>query len=418
MPDEFKSICVVGLGYIGLPTAAKFAESGFAVTGVDISETKISELNGGKLVTQEPGLGELVMEQIEAGMLQTSLKPVVADAYILAVPTPLRADKTPELKHLYQGLEALLPVIKAKSLIIIESTVPVGTTRGVYTWIAQKRPDLVLEGTSESLNINLAYCPERVIPGNLLQEIVENDRVVGGISEECTSRAVKLYEHFVAGECLGTEAAVAELVKLAENSYRDVNIAFANELSMIAHDENLDIWEVIKIANRHPRVNILQPGCGVGGHCIALDPWFLASKAPARAPLISQARRVNDSKPKFVVSQVTTAISGIERPTVACLGIAFKPNVDDLRESPALDIAKQISKLQVQELLIAEPNIDKLPEIAWQTQATLVEYDSERLLEADVIVALVKHSQFINLAANSMPKSKLLDFANVFPDDS
>ncbi len=418
MPDEFKSICVVGLGYIGLPTAAKFAESGFAVTGVDISKTKISELNGGKLVTQEPGLGELVMEQIEASMLQTSLEPVVADAYILAVPTPLRADKTPELKHLYQGLEALLPVIRAKSLIVIESTVPVGTTRAVYTWIAQKRPDLVLGGTSESLNINLAYCPERVIPGNLLQEIVENDRVVGGISEECTARATKLYEHFVKGECWGTEASLAELVKLAENSYRDVNIAFANELSMIAHDENLDIWEVIKIANRHPRVNILQPGCGVGGHCIALDPWFLASKAPTRAPLISQARRVNDSKPEFVVSQVTTAISDIERPTVACLGIAFKPNVDDLRESPALDIAKQISKLQVQELLIAEPNIDKLPEIAWQTKATLVEYDSKRLLEADVIVALVKHSQFINLAANSMPKSKLLDFANVFPDDS
>lgn len=373
------NICVVGLGYIGLPTAALLASAGFQVAGVDISESVIKTLRAGKTHITEPGLDELVREVIMGGQLTVSLTPQPADIFLITVPTPFSDDKQPDLTYIERAVHSIAPVLTSASLIILESTSPVGTAEQVSVWLKMLRPDL--------LELLVAYCPERVIPGAVLRELVENDRVVGGVIPAATEKAVQFYQMFVKGRVIPTSAKTAEMCKLSENAFRDVNIAFANELSIICDQHGVDVWELIQLANHHPRVDILQPGPGVGGHCIAVDPWFIVASANNNAQLIKQARLTNDAKPVWVVDKVKSAAENFVKPVIACLGLAYKPNIDDLRESPAVQITQQLIAASIGEIIACEPHIFSLD---WVKLMPLTEV----LLAADIILILVDHDLF------------------------
>ncbi len=386
---QMKKINVYGLGYIGLPTASLLATKGFEVLGVDISKKVVDTINNGAIHIIEPDLDVLVKSAVNSRRLSASLEPKSADIHIIAVPTPFKENKQPDLSYVESAVTSICRVVKNGDLVILESTSPVGTTELIQR--------LLLEKNAALTEIYVAHSPERVIPGRILIELIENDRVIGGINSESTKKAMEFYRSFVKGKVLETTARTAEMCKLTENSFRDVNIAFANELSLICDELNVDVWELIKLANHHPRVNILQPGPGVGGHCIAVDPWFLVSAAPNTAKLIRQARLVNDSKPQWVIDKVLTMARKFLNPTIACLGAAFKADIDDLRESPALQIIKTLSDAGVGNVITVEPNVEAVEGLNLQS----LDY---ALQHADIFVVLVEHKEF-----KSIDKSSLLD---------
>ncbi len=405
---SFETISVIGLGYIGLPTAAMFAAYGKQVIGVDVNQHAVDTINRGEIHIVEPDLDAIVHKAVTDGKLKAVLKPEPADAFLIAVPTPfLPCDAgeipEPDLKYIESAVKAIAPVLKKGDLVILESTSPVGATEQIAQWLAEARTDISFPQTAgEESDIRVAHCPERVLPGHVVRELVENDRVIGGLTAKCSQAAVELYKTFVEGDCVITNARTAEMAKLTENSCRDVQIAFANELSVICDELDIDVWELISLANRHPRINILQPGPGVGGHCIAVDPWFIVSKTPELAQLIHTARRVNDAKPEWVVNKVKVAIADFLQAnttktavdvTIACYGLAFKADIDDLRESPALKIADDIHGFHGGRLLLVEPNINVKP-LHLET-ADLVDYECA-IREANIHVVLVDHSQFKN----------------------
>lgn len=398
---SFETISVVGLGYIGLPTAAAFASRQKQVMGIDINAHAVDTINRGEIHIVEPDLDRVVKTAVEGGWLRASTQPQAADAWLIAVPTPFKGDHQPDMAYVQAAAESIAPVLKKGDLVILESTSPVGATEQMAEWLAAARADLSFpQQTGERADIQIAYCPERVLPGQVMVELFKNDRVIGGMTPHCSRRACDLYNIFLEGECVVTNARTAEMCKLTENSFRDVNIAFANELSLIAADQGINVWELIRLANRHPRVNILQPGPGVGGHCIAVDPWFIVAQNPVQSRLIRTAREVNDSKPHWVLEQVQRQVadclmSNNKRASelkIACFGLAFKPDIDDLRESPAVQVTKMIADWHQGTTLVVEPNVHQLP-VKLQSTVTLVTLD-DALQQADVLVMLVDHRQF------------------------
>ncbi|MGL5999765.1 MAG: UDP-N-acetyl-D-mannosamine dehydrogenase [Pseudomonas proteolytica] len=394
-------ICVMGLGYIGLPTAAIFASRKKQVIGVDINQGTVDIINRGAVHIVEPELELLVHAVVTQGYLRATTTVEPAQAFLIAVPTPFKDNHEPDLSYIRAAAEALAPVLKKRDLVILESTSPVGTTERLAQWLGRARPDLTFPTThGQTSDIRVAHCPERVLPGQVLRELVSNDRIIGGITPACSAAAAQLYQTFVKGRCIMTDARTAEMCKLTENSFRDVNIAFANELSMICTQLKINPWELIRLANHHPRVNILQPGPGVGGHCIAVDPWFIVSKTPELAQLIRTAREVNDRKPQWVIQQVKLALANLllrrkdlqaGSVRIACYGLAFKADIDDLRESPALFIARQLGEVLGVKLLLVEPNIEALPaELAMHSLTDT----ADALGRAHIHVLLVRHREF------------------------
>lgn len=391
---SFEKVSVIGLGYIGLPTAAVLASRGIDVIGVDVTPKAVDTINRGEIHIVEPDLDIVVRAVVTTGKLRATMEPEPADAFMIAVPTPFKAHHEPDMSYIEQAAKAIAPVLKQGDLVVLESTSPVGATEQVSQWLAEARPDLRFPHQhTDKPDVHMAHCPERVLPGKVLQELVANDRVIGGLTPACAEKAKELYQTFVSGDCIMTDARTAELSKLTENAFRDVNIAFANEMSLVADRLKVDVWELIELANRHPRVNILQPGPGVGGHCIAVDPWFIVSSAPEEARLINMARQVNDSKPDFVFNKVKAAADEFKRPVIACLGLSFKADIDDLRESPALEIVEKIVNNELGRILIVEPNIDELPACLQGKGVELVSMDVA-LAEANTLVALVDHKEF------------------------
>lgn len=403
---SFETISVIGLGYIGLPTAAMFASRNVKVIGVDVNQYAIDTINQGKIHIVEPDLDMLVHAAVTEGYLKAVSSPEPADAFLIAVPTPFLPCSegeipAPDLTYIKSACSSIAPVLKKGDLVILESTSPVGATEQVAEWLATARPDLTFpQVAGDAADVNVAHCPERVLPGHVVRELVQNDRVIGGISARCSQRSVELYKIFVEGECIITNARTAEMAKLTENSSRDVQIAFANELSMICDKLDINVWELISLANRHPRVNILQPGPGVGGHCIAVDPWFIVSKTPDEAKLIHTARKVNDAKPGWVINKVKIAIADflLANPsktakdvTIVCYGLAFKPDIDDLRESPAMAITQKIAKMHKGTVIAVEPNIESMPSKLTNVELVNFEVASKA---ADIHVMLVDHQDF------------------------
>ncbi|MEE4538592.1 MAG: UDP-N-acetyl-D-mannosamine dehydrogenase [Erythrobacter sp.] len=403
-------VAVIGLGYIGLPTAAVLASNGWKVCGVDVSEKVVETVNAGRIHIEERDLGRLVSEAIETGRLAASTEVPSAQFYLIAVPTPLTAENLPDISYVEAAARAIAPGILPGACVIVESTSPVGTTERVAQIIAELRPDLEVPvyGEQRGGDIALAYCPERVLPGKIVRELVQNDRVIGGITPQCAARAKALYASFVEGDCLTTNARVAETVKLVENSFRDVNIAFANELSVIADDLGVDVWDVIALANRHPRVNVLQPGPGVGGHCIAVDPWFLVAGSPKAARLIRTAREVNDFKANYTERRVRALLDAVPGGKVALLGLAFKPDIDDFRESPALEIALSLARTRGQRIVVVEPFASQLPAGFAGTGARLASLD-EALTQAEIVVVLVDHTAFKHLTPDALRGKLVFD---------
>lgn len=403
--DVLHDVSVIGLGYIGLPTAVMFAGAGCSVAGVDISSRAVDSINAGEPHFEEAGLTELVAHCVRNGSLRAYLTPRPARSFIIAVPTPVdHTTHEPDISYVLAAGRSIAPVLTSGNLIVLESTSPVGTTRALAALLSELRPDLSfpLDGR-ETADIHLAYCPERIIPGRMLEELVENDRIIGGMTENCAAKASALYRKFVRGACIPSDDRTAELCKLTENSFRDVNIAFANELSMICSDVGIDVWRVIELANRHPRVKILNPGPGVGGHCIAVDPWFIVSGAPERARIIRTAREVNDSKPDYVLSQIAHAVqaTGDANSKIACFGLTYKPDVDDFRESPALHIAEQLSMRYPGRIVCVDPFSDALAHSVEVATAITFSGAQDAVDSADVIVMLVGHSEF-----KSIPRPK------------
>ncbi|EIH0733301.1 UDP-N-acetyl-D-mannosamine dehydrogenase [Vibrio vulnificus] len=412
---SFETISVIGLGYIGLPTAAMFASRKKKVIGVDVNQHAVDTINQGKIHIVEPDLDMIVHAAVSEGYLKATTTAEAADAFLIAVPTPFLPCEegeipAPDLSYIEAASKAIAPVLKKGDLVILESTSPVGATEQMALWLAEARADLTFPQThAEQADVNVAHCPERVLPGHVVRELVENDRVIGGLTSKCSSRAVELYKTFVQGECVITNARTAEMAKLTENSCRDVQIAFANELSVICDKLDIDVWELISLANRHPRINILQPGPGVGGHCIAVDPWFIVSKVPEEARMIGMARRVNDEKPSWVLEKVKVAVAeflqenanvSVKDVSIACYGLAFKPDIDDLRESPALKITQQIGDFHVGKTFAVEPNIEKLPSSFAGCNVVLAEL-VEMVNTADIHVILVDHKEFKNIVIES-----------------
>jgi UDP-N-acetyl-D-mannosaminuronic acid dehydrogenase len=414
-----KTICVVGLGYIGLPTAVVMASRGVSVIGVDVSKQVVAKINRGEIHIVEPDLDALTARAVQNGMLRASDVPAAADAFVIAVPTPFHAGKA-DLTYVHAATASIAAVLKAGDLVVLESTSPPGTTEGIAIQLAALRPDLRLPVAGETdSNVYVAYCPERVLPGRVLVELVENDRVIGGITPECSTRAEELYRIFCRGSLLKTSVRTAEMCKLTENSFRDVGIAFANELSIICEKLGINVWELIRLANHHPRVNILQPGPGVGGHCIAVDPWFIVAAAPQEARLIRTAREVNDGKPAYVLEKIKAAIAGARaagaKPKVAVLGLAFKPDVDDFRESPSLQIAETIASWNSCEMLISEPYAEALPcSLSGQGGVLLVNDAHEAIRDAHIVVMLVNHRQFGEISRGELEGKAVIDTRGVW----
>ncbi len=401
--QPFSTVAMIGLGYIGLPTAAMFAARRVKVIGVDINQHAVDTINRGQIHIVEPELDMIVHSAVTEGFLRATTKPEAADAFLIAVPTPFKGEHEPDVSYVRSAAESIAPVLRAGNLVVLESTSPVGTTEQMVQWLAAARPDLRFPAPGvDAVDVNVAYCPERVLPGHVVHELVENDRIVGGLTPQCSERAVALYRTFVKGDLLVTNARTAEMCKLTENSFRDVNIAFANELSIICDKLGIDVWDLIRLANRHPRVNILQPGAGVGGHCIAVDPWFIVDSSPDEARLIRTAREVNDGKPAWVMSKVREHVELLGREgrdtstlTIALLGLAFKPNIDDLRESPALHIAEALTRSIDARFLIVEPNVSELP-VSLRGHALV---NAERVIaDADIVALLVAHKEFVAIA--------------------
>jgi UDP-N-acetyl-D-mannosaminuronic acid dehydrogenase len=409
-------IAVIGLGYIGLPTATALATRGLEVIGVDVNPDTVKSVGRGEVPFVEPDLAVAVSGAVAMGRLTATSDTPEADAFIIAVPTPFLPDHSADLAHIRSAVEGIAPRLRGGEVVILESTSPPGTTLTVSRWLAELRPDLKLPHTGEGIpDVYVAHCPERVLPGRIMIEIVTNDRVVGGITSRCAERAASIYRVFTQGKILLSDAASAEMAKLVENAYRDVNIAFANELSLISESLKLDVWEIIRLANHHPRVNILTPGPGVGGHCIAVDPWFIVASAPELARLIRVAREVNDSKPHHVARQVVDKAARFVSPTIACLGLSFKANVDDLRESPAVEIVDELARqLPDVDILVAEPYIDALPEYLSQHANLSLRPIGAALEAADIVVLLVDHDQFKTLNRSLLSGKVIYDTRGIW----
>lgn len=418
MQKSFQKIVVMGLGYIGLPTASMLATKGHQVVGVDISKDVVATINSGNIHIVEPDLDILVRSAVNSGRLKASLTPEEADTFILAVPTPFKVTeknpKTPDISYVEAATRAISPYLRDKSLVILESTSPVGTTERVYEIIIEARPEL-------SGKVHVAHCPERVLPGHIIRELVDNDRIIGGITKEDAIAARELYKTFCNGNIFLTEARTAEMAKLTENSYRDTNIAFANELSIICDRLDINVWELIELANKHPRVNILTPGPGVGGHCIAVDPWFIVDAAPEEARLIRTAREVNDSKPHWVMDKVRQAVKDWHKdnskysaenskslPVIACLGLAFKANIDDLRESPALEITRELIASGIGTILACEPNVNG------EFKEFLLHELEVVLKSADILLLLVDHEEFKIIDRELLKYKKVIDTRGIW----
>jgi len=414
----FNTVSMIGLGYIGLPTAAVIASRGINVIGVDVNQHAVDTINQGKIHIVEPDLEALVHEVVRTGKLCATTQVEAADAFLIAVPTPFKGDHEPDLAYVESASRAIAPVLKKGDLVILESTSPVGSTKQMAEWLADARPDLNFpHQEGESADINLAYCPERVLPGKVIHELVENDRVVGGITPHCAARAAALYKTFVKGDCIITNASTAEMCKLTENSFRDVNIAFANELSLICDELNINVWELISLANRHPRVNILQPGPGVGGHCIAVDPWFIVDKSPKTARLIRTAREVNEYKPQHVIDKAKAAAAKFKNPKIACLGLAFKADIDDLRESPSFEIVQQLKRLNLGTLYVAEPHISQLPA---GLEAANIKFATaeDAVAHADIVLLLVNHQRFYGIGFSMLCNKIVIDTCGMWREIS
>jgi len=408
-------VSVIGLGYIGLPTAAILAARQVVVIGVDVNQHVVDTISQGRVHIVEPELDILLRGAVQTGYLRVVTQPEKADAFMVAVPTPFKGDYEPDLSYIESAAMAIAPVLEKGNMVILESTSPVGATEKMMGWMQEVRPDLAFPVFGEDgsdADISVAHCPERVLPGHVVRELVENDRVIGGVTIQCAERARELYKIFVEADCMVTDCRTAELSKLVENAFRDVNIAFANELSLICDKLNLNVWELIKFANHHPRVNILKPGPGVGGHCIAIDPWFIVDSAPDEAKLIKLARLVNDEKPYFVIKKVNQAVSNISKDvsdlSIACLGLSFKADIDDLRESPALEIAKQVSKMGFKKLYIVEPNIKDLPDEFNSQFTKLVELE-RALISSDILLLLVDHLTFKEINLSLLSGKQVID---------
>jgi len=418
---SFHTISVIGLGYIGLPTAAAFASRQKKVIGVDINQHAVDTINRGGIHIVEPDLDALVKQAVDEGFLEASTRPYPADAFLIAVPTPFKGEHQPDLKYVEAAARSIAPVLKKGDLVILESTSPVGTTEQMAEWLAECRPDLTFpQQESDRADINIAYCPERVLPGQVMVELIKNDRVIGGMTAVCSQRACDLYNIFLQGECVVTNSRTAEMCKLTENSFRDVNIAFANELSLICDAQGINVWELIALANRHPRVNILQPGPGVGGHCIAVDPWFIVAQNPEQSKLIRTAREVNDGKPHWVVDRVKSQFADCLTATgkraseikIACFGLAFKPNIDDLRESPAVEVSKLIADWHSGETWAIEPHVHQLP--ASLSDKVTLHSQEDALEHADLLVMLVDHKIFKAIPADQVKQSWIVDTKGVW----
>ncbi len=410
MASRFKTISIIGMGYIGVPTASTFASRGIHVVGVDVNPAIVDKINEGRAHFAEPELDMLLSAAVATGKLRAVRVPEPADAFVIAVPTPV-IDRKADMSFVDAATDSIAPVLKAGDLIILESTSPVGTTAGIADRLAAARKDLRFptHGHRGKVDIHIAHCPERILPGRMIRELVENDRIIGGLTEECAEHAHELYQIVVRGACIRTDAATAELVKLTENAFRDVNIAFANELSMICDRLQVNVWNVIEYANRHPRVNILTPGPGVGGHCIAVDPWFIVGSAPEQAILIRTAREVNESKPHFIVDKVVAHAERFKAPVIACLGLAYKSDVDDLRESPAMEIVAELARRRVGSLLVVEPNVEELPCALRNFENIELSEPVPAIRRADIIVILVSHSKFKRVAADEFMNRVVID---------
>lgn len=418
--SDIGTVAVIGLGYIGLPTAAILAANGIRVVGVDVNEKTVEAVNRGEVPFVEPDLGVHVAGAVSQGNLTASAHTPKADAYIVAVPTPFRDDRSADLSYIEAAALQLAPQLSGGELVILESTSPPGATRHLANYILSVRPDLSLEGLHGDPVIHFAHCPERVLPGRVMIELVTNDRIVGGVTPLAAELAKDLYSVFCQGEILLTDDVTAEMAKLVENSYRDVNIAFANELSIISDKLGIDVWELIRLANHHPRVNILQPGPGVGGHCIAVDPWFIVAAAPENSRLIRTAREVNDNKPRWVIEKVRQAALSLgSDPVIALLGLAFKANIDDLRESPAVDITATLSDvLPAAQLRVVEPHISKLPR-ALSGRPNVELTDINRAIErADIVVVLVDHDAFVGVDPAGMAGKTIVDSRGIWQDSN
>ncbi|EGD57241.1 UDP-glucose/GDP-mannose dehydrogenase [Novosphingobium nitrogenifigens DSM 19370] len=411
-------VCVVGLGYIGLPTAAIIARSGCPVLGLDVSQHVVDTINRGDIHIEEVDLHGLVHGVVQRGLLRASTRIEPADVFVIAVPTPFAKDghHTPDVSYVMAAATEVAAALKVGDVVILESTSPVGTTEEMRDLMARLRPDLKFPGqTRETPDVSIAYCPERVLPGRILEELTNNDRSIGGITPRCARKALAFYKRFVRGACITTDARSAEMTKLVENAYRDVNIAFANELSMISDRMGLDVWEVIRLANRHPRVNILQPGPGVGGHCIAVDPWFIVHGAPDDTPLIRAARSVNDGKMHHVIDHAVALVEAHPDAKIACLGLAFKANIDDFRESPARFVAARIARRFGERVHIVEPYAAELPIEFTDTGAKLIDIDTA-LETCDVLIVLVDHDVFRVVPLAERQGKAVYDTRGIWPD--
>ena len=413
---EFKKVVVIGLGYIGLPTAALIASRGVPVLGVDVNERIVETIASGAVHIAEPDLDGLVQKAVFSGSLKVSVKAERADVFIIAVPTPINADKRPELGSVMAAVDSIIPFLAPGNLIILESTSPVGTTEVLARRIAKERSDLTVASSKSSAeSVAVAYCPERVLPGRILQELLNNDRCIGGVTPQCARRAQRFYKTFVRGTCIATTSRVAEMVKLTENAYRDINIAFANELSLICDRLGANVWEVIDLANRHPRVEVLRPGPGVGGHCIAVDPWFIVNSAPDLARVIKTGREVNDAKMDYVFDQALALIEEHPYAKIGCFGLAFKANVDDLRESPALEITHRLAAKYAHRVKVVEPYIKQLPRELVECGTQLVDLD-EAIRTCEIAIVLVDHDQFKMIPLAERRHLAVIDTRGVWQD--
>ncbi len=410
MSAAFEKVAIIGLGYVGLPTAATIAARGIQVLGVDVREDVVGRVNDGGTHIIEPDLDIIVHSVVSTGKLRAIATPEPADAFVVAVPTPASREHKPDMRAVEQALTAVAPVLARGNLVIIESTSPVGTTRQAAEQLRGLRPDLSFPDLApERADVMMAYCPERILPGNTLRELTDNDRLVGGLDQRSAERAEALYATFVKGTIHRTDAATAELVKLTENAFRDVNIAFANELSLICEASGIDVWQVIRLANMHPRVNILDPGPGVGGHCIPVDPWFIVDQQPKLARLIRTAREVNRTKQEHVADRIQRTASRFRDPRIALLGLTYKPNVDDLRESPAVAVAEKLIAAKAGQLFLVEPHLSGLPSrfngkpgVHWSDLG-------EAIMEADIVALLVAHDQFRKIDRRLLTEKILID---------
>jgi len=414
--DSKLKVAVLGLGYIGLPTAAVIARTGANVLGIDVHQSVVDTINSGKVHIEEIDLDALVSGVVARGNLRASLQIEPADVFVIAVPTPFQENHAPDIGYVLKATTNVAIVLKAGDVVILESTSPVGTTEKVAELLSQLRPDLKIPGyCTGGADVAIAYCPERVLPGRILVELIDNDRVIGGITPRCARKALQFYRRFVRGACVTTTAKAAEMTKLSENAFRDVNIAFANELSLVAEKMGVDVWEVIRLANRHPRVNILSPGPGVGGHCIAVDPWFLVSAAPEQTPLIRTAREVNDGKTDYVIEKAAAMIEASPFSRVACMGLAFKANIDDFRESPALKVAAALAARFGNRVAIVEPYANELPKAFDGTGAVLTDVDTA-LESCGILIPLVDHDVFKSIPLDERADKQVYDTRGIWPD--